>query len=162
MDQAIIGSSEQIYDTDGDGDLDYIILVIRALSAHAAANVTAVDQNSIAIDPLEFNKIAGAAFEPLDATFSIATEISLPINPNVGTDVGDTLQIFKFNDNYEFEHPGARSGSDDIGTGTGVWEFVDNVVVEEGPLVRFDVSSFGQYCAVATEIVHDEGEGGDV
>jgi hypothetical protein len=163
VDQTVITSGEQIYDTDGDGDLDYFIMTIRALSAQGAASVqaysgdpTSVDNPGQLISPSNFIKVGGAAFEPLDAAFTIPVQLTLPVNPDYAT---KPLLLYKFRNLYLDEF--GRTLSDDIGTGSGYWVQLESVVLTNNGdnTFTFDVPTFGEYCLA---FVHDQGSGSDI
>lgn len=153
-DENNVTTSEQIYDTDGNGLPNYIVVTIRALSAQAAASVTATDSSGSSIDSDEFIKIGGAAFLPLDAEFSNGVAITLPIYLYSGLVAGDSIDLFKFNDGTIDD----RETASDVGTGTGVWEYVDTISVDSsGTTVTFDVDSLGQYCVATSSVEHTQG-----
>jgi hypothetical protein len=161
LDGNSVSTAEQTYDPDGDGDLDFIVLVLRGLAAHAAANVTAT-KGGAPVSPSTFTKVAGATLAPLDATFSVGVTVSLPLSAFADAGVGSVLELYKFDDGAVYGH----SFSDDIGTDTGVWEYVSDVTVETlasgGNGVSFTTNEFGHYCVVGQTIVHNEGSGGDI
>lgn len=161
-DQTTVHSDEQIYDYDGNGVVDYIVLTIRSLSAQARACITEEttdnDGNAVRSKPDNFNKVGGASFEPPDATFSPSVIIFLPLDGSAGASPGDRLPVYKFKSDYT-----GRNLSTDIGDGSGAWVLVGNGTVEPGGIsVSIAVPDFGQYCVVAETVVHDQGTGSDV
>ncbi len=161
-DQTLVHTNEQIYDYDGNGVIDYIVLTIRSLSAQARACITVEstdnDGNAVRSKPANFNKVGGASFEPPDTTFSPSVIIFLPLDGSAGASPGDRLPIYKFKSDYT-----GRNLSADIGDGSGAWVFVGNGTVDPGGIsISIAVPDFGQYCVVAEEIVHDQGTGSDV
>jgi len=161
-DQTSLHTSEQVYDLDGNGVIDYIVLTIRSLSAQARACVTVETEDNDGIvtrsKPEDFFKVGGASFEPHDTVFSPSVIIFLPLDGSAGASPGDSLPVYKFKSDFE-----GRSASDDIGDGSGAWVFVGNATVDPGGIsVSIAVPEFGQYCVVADEVVHDQGTGGDV
>ena len=159
LDNSNVATAEQIYDTDGNGVPNYIVVTIRALSAQAAANVTAVDNEGSPIDPADFIKVGGAAFLPLDATFSAGVEITFPVNPSADPTPGKVYPLYKFVDNTI----DGRQTAADVGTGTGVWEYVTDVDVDgAGTTVTFSAAGLGQYCIATNTIIHDQGLGTDL
>jgi len=163
VDQTFVTSGEQIYDTDGDGDLDYFIMTIRALSAQGAASVQAYDNDpsdtadpGLLISPANFIKVGGAAFEPLDAAFTVPVQLTLPVNPDYAS---RALLLFKFHNLYLDEF--GRTLSDDIGTNSGYWVELNSVVLTNNGdnTFTFSVPTFGEYCLA---FIHDQGTGSDI
>jgi len=180
-----VRSSDKYYDDDLDGDLDFIVLTIRPLSAHAAANVTAYldSAQQEAVAPAKFVKVGGLALEPVGATFEPYVTVAMPVHPVAEPADGLEYDLYRFNDGSI----SGRTVADDIGTDTGWWEYVGTATVQEPPqaasslrgasqatqyYVSFDIaynaadpgSSFGQYCIVDDDIPisHNAGEGGDL
>ena len=156
LDQTAVYANNDLYDLDSDGDLDYIVLVLRPLSAQAAACTLALKDGSY-VDLAEFDKVGGAGFEPHDASFSPGIELTLGISDAAEEATGQSIDIYKFDPDYA----GPHSTSADIGTGSGVWNYYTSVSVSLDDSVRvatFDVSRFGEYCVV-TDVpeTHDEG-----
>jgi hypothetical protein len=163
VDNAVVSSGEQIYDIDGDGDLDYFVMTIRALSAQGRASVEAYDGDPLSpTDPgvliggANFVKVGGAAFLPLDASFTIPVEITIPVNPDYAS---KTLSVFKFTNRYLDEY--GRVVSDDIGSGTGYWVELPLLTLtnNDNNTFSFDAPSFGEYCLAFR---HNEGVGSDI
>src|SRR5262245_1299812 len=67
-DQTVFHSPDSIFDTDGDGKLDYIILTQRPLSGQAAASVSARDGSDNKVLGATFYKVGGVGIFPSDAT----------------------------------------------------------------------------------------------
>ncbi|MCH7472865.1 hypothetical protein IIA79_07940, partial [bacterium] len=141
----------QTYNPDGDEVLDFIVLVMRALSAQAAANVTAKKAGAL-VDPVSFIKVGGAAFLPYDAGFSTGVVITLPVHSSAA----GSLELFRFID----ATTSGRLTAEDIGDHTGEWEYVQDVSLEANSTVIFSANTFGQYCIATSETIHDSGEGG--
>jgi hypothetical protein len=159
IDNSNVRTAEQIYDTDGNRIPNYIVVTIRALSAQAAACVTAYDGDDNLIAPASFIKVGGAAFLPLDATFSAGVEITLPVHPSATPTPGKVFDLYKFVDNTL----DGRETSSDVGTGTGHWEYVSQVNVDgSGSTVTFNTGSLGQYCIATDTITHSQGGGTDL
>jgi len=181
----IVRSTDKYYDDDLDGNLDFIILTIRPLSAHAAANVTAYldSTQQDAVDPAKFIKVGGIALEPVGATFEPFVTVAMPVHPVAEPSDGMEYDLYRFNDGSV----SGREVAEDIGTDTGWWEYVGTATVQEPPqaassvrgasqttqfYVSFDIaynaadptSSFGQYCIVddSIPIAHNGGTGGDM
>lgn len=163
VDNTFVTSGEQIYDIDGDGDLDYFIMTLRALSAQGAASVAAYDNDpndgadpGLLINPENFIKVGGAAFEPLDAGFTIPVQLTLPVNPDHAT---ETLAVFKFHNSYLDQF--GRIPSDDIGTDTGYWYQLPAITLTNNGdnTFTFSVPTFGEYCLA---FVHNQGSGSDI
>ncbi len=159
LDNSNVTTAEQIYDIDGNGLPDYIVVTIRALSAQAAAGVTATDENDIPIAPADFIKVGGAAFLPLDANFSAGVEVTLPVHPAAEPTPGEAFSVYKFVD-YTVDD---RQTAADVGTGTGLWEYFGEAEVDgSGTTVIFNAKAFGQYCIATDHVVHNQGGGTDL
>lgn len=155
FDNTTVTAPEQIYDPDGDGDLDYFVITIRALSAQAAACVSAVNESGSMIAPQSFVKVGGAAFEPLKAEFSNSVSITLPISSDY---TAAELAVYKF-DNWYLD-PESRAANDDIGTDSGLWRHFTSSLTDNGnATMTFATTSFGEYCIA---VLHDEGAGTDI
>jgi hypothetical protein len=148
------------------GIIDFMILTLRPLSAHAASNVTAF-RDDAQVDPAKFIKVGGAMLLPQGVAFDPAVQLTLPIHSRAGTLGGETLDLYVFVDDSHF----GRSAADDIGTDTGHWEYAKEVEVDDtGAAVTFNIDYAngevsGQYAIVTDEIsgvVHDSGGGEDV
>ena len=147
-DNTFFSGVEQIYDTDGNGIMDYVNISVRALSAQASASL---DNNS-GLAPLDFFKGGGVLIEPYNNNVSVATQITIPINSSTEFSTAD-YSLFRWNGDY-------RTPSSDIGTDVGVWEFVNSPVTNNGDnTVTFDVSLYGEYTVVVT---HDQGGGSSI
>lgn len=154
-------------DTEGnlDGIIDFIILILRPLSAHAASNVTAF-RDAAQVDPLKFVKVGGAMLEPQGAGFDPSIQLTLPVHPQATPTAGKEFDLYVFVDGSTF----GRLAADDIGTDTGHWEYLRAVTVnEDGLSVTFDINYgsgelAGQYAIVTDAItpLHQMGGGGDV
>ena len=156
-DGTAISSGEQIYDTDGDGVLDYIVMTIRSLSAQARGNGTVLERDGLE-NPNDFFLVGGASFEPADATFVPTIELNLPLSGSAVYE-GTALPVYKFNPSFT----DIRDTSADIGDGSGYWELVgDGTVDANGLTVSINVDSFGQYAVVAESAIHNQGGGGDI
>ncbi len=152
-----IATGEQIYDIDGDGVIDYIVMTIRSLSAQARGNGTVLERDGLE-NPNDFFLVGGASFEPHDASFVPTIELNLPLSGSAVYD-GTTLPVYKFNPEYTDN----RGASADIGDGSGYWELIgDGDVAANGLTVSISVSSFGQYAVVAENVLHNQGTGGDI
>lgn len=152
-----ISTAEQIYDVDGDGLIDYIVMTIRSLSAQARGNGTVLERDGFE-NPSDFFLVGGASFEPHDTTFVPTIELNLPLSGSAVYST-TTLPVYKFNPSFT----DTRDASADIGDGSGYWELVGNGdVAENGLTVSVSVSSFGQYVVVAEEVLHNQGDGGDI
>ncbi|MEZ5338428.1 MAG: hypothetical protein R3F46_09185 [bacterium] len=144
-DNTFFSGVEQIYDTDGNGKMDYINISVRALSAQAAASI---DNNS-GLGANDFFKGGGVLIEPYDTNLSIACQVTIPINSGTAFSAAD-YALFRWNGDY-------KAPSSDIGTDVGVWEFVNTPVTNNGDnTVTFSVSQFGEYTVVVS---HDQGGG---
>jgi hypothetical protein len=163
VDQTFVTSGEQIYDTDGNGVLDYFIMTIRALSAQGAGSVKAYDGDpddtvdpGLLISSENFVKVGGAAFEPLDAAFTVPVQLTLPVNPDYAT---KSLQLYKFRNLYLDQF--GRTLSDDVGTNSGYWVQLNSVTLTNNGdnTYTFSVPTFGEYCLA---FVHDQGSGSDI
>lgn len=181
----IVRSSDTYYDDDLDGNLDFIIMTLRPLSAHAAANVTAYRDSAHqdVVSPDHFIKVGGLALEPAGTTFEPYVTVAMPVHPVAEPSDGMEYDLYRFNDGSV----SGREVADDIGTDTGFWELVGTATVQAPPqaassirdasqttpsYVSFDIaynagdptSSFGQYCIVDENIpiAHDQGTGGDM
>ena len=162
-----VASAEQIYDTNADGEMDYIILTIRALSAQAMGCVEAYAEGSDPADltqpgallPTSIRKIGGATFLPHDAVFtSHDVKIQLYVNP---TFASETLAVYRFYNRYLEEF--GRTSSDDIGSATGYWVHdnyaTDSLTNNGDNTFSFNAWYFGEYC-IAFE--HDQGSGASI
>lgn len=155
VDGATVASADDIYDLDFDGDMDFVVLTIRALSAQAAANDNARNSSGAVIPAGSFNKVGGAAFEPLSASFSIQCALTLPVHSAAGVGAGSSLNIYKYNDGTIDDRAIASWGE-----GIGVWEYFTSANVDStGNTITFNVSNLGQYCVAVAEIVHNQGGG---
>lgn len=144
-DNTFFSGAEQIYDTDGNGIMDFINISVRSLSAQAAASL----DNNTALSPSDFFKGGGVLIEPYDTIVSISTEVTIPINSNPEFTSAD-YALFRWNGNY-------KAPSSDIGTDVGTWEFVNTPVTNNGDnTVTFNVSRYGEYTVVVS---HDQGGG---
>ena len=156
-DGTAISTAEQIYDIDGDGVIDYIVLTIRSLSAQARGNGTVLGRDGFA-NPIDFYLVGGATFEPHDASFVPTIELNLPLSGSA-VFTGSSLPVYKFNPAFT----DTRDTSADIGDGSGYWELVGaGAVADNGLTVSISVSSFGQYAVVADEVLHNQGGGSDI
>ncbi len=155
VDGATVASGNDIYDLDADGDMDFVVLTIRALSAQAAANDNARNSSGAVIPAGDFNKVGGAAFEPLSASFTTLSSLTLPVHSAAGAGAGTTLNIYQYID-------GTIDGRDTAswGEGIGVWEHFTTANVDStGNTITFSASNLGQYCVAVAEIVHTQGGG---
>jgi len=180
-----VRSSDKFYDDDLDGNLDFIILTIRPLSAHAAANVTAYRDSAHTdqVNPANFIKVGGIGLEPVGATFEPFVTVAVPVHPVAEPVDGGSYDLYRFVDGSI----SGRTTADDIGTDTGVWEYAGTATVQAPPqattgsnvtsqtafqYASFDISynaadplsAFGQYCIVDNSIpvAHNGGDGGDL
>jgi hypothetical protein len=153
----ILNLNPAIYDFDLDGTIDYISVTIRPLSAQAAGNTTRYDEDDNPLSSDDFIKVGGAAFLPMEATFDPHVSLTLPVHPSAGVSVGDSLDVYRFVDVGEYHNPSA-----DVGTGTGYWKLIATEAVDDtGTHLTFKTQQFGQYCVATSEIIHDQGTGGD-
>ena len=134
-------------------------MTLRPLSAHAAGCTLAM-KNGNYVPAAQFDKVGGAGFEPHDASFSPSVELTLGISDAVDDSTssapGTTLDIYKFDPDYQPVH----LGSADVGTNVGIWNYVTTATIylDDGVrAVEFDVDRFGEYCAV-TDVTHSQGE----
>jgi hypothetical protein len=156
VDESNVSTAEDVYDYEGNGVPNYIVVTIRALSAQAAANVTAFDADDNQLNPADFIKVGGAAFLPLDATFSAGVEITLPVSPNSNPEPGKLYDLYRWVDNTI----DGRQTAADVGTGTGYWQYLQDVEVGgTGINISFTVNELGQYCVATDEVTHSQGEG---
>jgi hypothetical protein len=140
LDGNTIHSSQPIYDTDGDGDLDYVVLTMRALSASAQASTRTGADHVVPFD--DFNLVGGAALLPLDATFSTGVTLTLPVHSAI-TDT--TLDVYQFV--FEGQEDGIRTATG-IESVSGEWRFLRSVTPESGA-VSITVNGGGQFGLVA-------------
>ncbi|MCB1219437.1 MAG: hypothetical protein H7A35_10525 [Planctomycetales bacterium] len=144
-DNTFFSGVEQIYDTDGNGIMDYINISVRAVSAQAAASL----DNNVSLNANNFFKGGAILIEPYDTNVSVASQVTIPINSTTAFSTAD-YALFRWNGNY-------KAPSSDIGTDVGVWEFVNVPVTNNGDnTVTFDISRYGEYCVVVS---HDQGGG---
>jgi hypothetical protein len=145
-DQAVFSTAQPIYDMDGDGAPDYIVLTLRALSAQAARSVSAIGQNGAAVAASTFYKVGGIAILPISATLSTPAQVTLPVNAAANPAQGTQYPLYKWDGNYAGPQGASASA-------TGVWRFVEMVTVDStGNTVTFPVSSFGEYAVVASAV----------
>jgi len=158
----------ELADTAGNynGIIDFMILTLRPLSAHAASNVTAFKDDA-QVDPARFIKIGGAMLQPQGMAFDPAIQLTLPIHSRAEASAGDTFHLYVFVDESEF----GRSAADDVGTDTGYWEYAKEVQVDDnGTSVTFNIDYgneevSGQYAIVTDSIgltPHNSGDGEDI
>jgi hypothetical protein len=145
-DQTSFSGPDQIFDTDGDADYDYIILTLRALSAQAAESVNASGALGAGVNPRTFYKVAGISILPLDSVVAASVDVTLPISAAGNPSAGKQYQLYRWTPAY--------GGPGEAYTrSTGSWQFVSNVTADStGNTVTFTVSRLGQY-AVATDAI---------
>ena len=145
-DQTTFNTGEQIYDLDGNGHPDYMILTLRALSAVAARSVDAIGPGATVVPGPTFYKIGGIAVLPVDATVDKPAQLTLPVSPKVSPTAGTTYQLYKWKSNYT--GPAGPSA-----TTPGVWQYVQDVTVDStGSTVTFPISTFGEYAIVTASV----------
>ncbi len=154
----ILRSPEQIYDLDGDRDLDYVVVTLRALSAQAALSNTAV-KAGVPVFVDDFIKVGGASIQPHDLRTSEPCEITLPVN-SLNTDT--TLELYKLTEVDRDDLDGALSGgrqTSGLPSVVGKWVFVENLTPNTDGSVTFEVggdgdleADFGQFCVVSQDI----------
>ena len=146
------------------GIIDFMILTLRPLSAHAASNVTAFKDDA-QVDPARFIKVGGAMLQPQGAAFDPAIQLTLPIHSRAEATAGEILHLYVFVDDSQF----GRTAADDVGTDTGYWEYAKEVEVNDtGTAVTFNIDYgneevAGQYAIVTDTIglVPHDGGGGE-
>ncbi|MCC7477786.1 hypothetical protein IT575_04945 [bacterium] len=154
----ILRSAEQVYDLDGDRDLDYMVITLRALSAQAALSNTAF-KGSEAVFVEDFIKVGGASIQPHDLRTSEACEITLPVHA-LNTD--NTLELYKLTEVSRDDLDGALSGgrqTSGVPSVVGRWVFVQTLTPNTDGSVTFEVGGdgnlepdFGQFCVVSDVI----------
>jgi hypothetical protein len=146
QDTTVFTSGQQIYDTDGDGNLDYIVLTLRALSAQAADSVEALGPGGATVPGATFYKIGGIAILPPDASVNLAASVTVPVNAFADPAAGDTFQLYKWNGTYTGPAGGSLRSP-------GRWEYVKDVTVDStGNTVTFTTTTFGEYAVVASTV----------
>ena len=144
-DNTFFSGVEQIYDTDGNGIMDYINVSVRAVSAQAAAS----QDNNAGLAANNFFKGGAIFVRPGDANINLAMQVTIPINDGTAFSQAN-YALFRWNGNY-------KAPSSDIGTNVGIWENVNTAVTNNGDnTVTFSVSRFGEYAVV---VAHDQGGG---
>jgi hypothetical protein len=138
-----VTSDQSVFDLDGDGDLDYIVVTMRALSVAAQASTNAVN-NGAQVPFANFNLVGGAALLPLDAEFSEGVTISVPVS----SAAAGTLGLYQFVFTGQEDDLRTASGIESV---SGQWRFL-GTVTESGGLATFTVDGGGQFGVVASSI----------
>jgi hypothetical protein len=131
-------------DTTGDGKPDYIVVTLRPLSMEAVETMIADVYPDPAAGEYKFYKVGGLSLLPLDATFSSAVTVNVPVHTAADPTVGTIFSLYEFTGGLTGRQASA------VDAASGYWHRLGTVTVSTDGMVSFTTYNFGQFAIIST------------
>jgi len=131
-------------DTTGDGKPDFIVVTLRPLSMEAVETMAADVYPDPVAREYKFYKVGGLSLLPLDATFSSAVTVNVPVAAAGGPTVGKIFSLYEFVGGLTGRQASA------VDAASGYWHRLETVTVSTDGMVSFTTYNFGQFAIIST------------